>query len=268
MLIYQPPIAPTSIPVIDLSPSFSGDPDKVDAVAREIHKACREMGFFYISHHGIDQTLIDAAFEWAARFYDLPFGEKKALSMKQSAAAAGYEIGEQQLDSQTAGADKSPPDLKESFSFGMELPADHPLSLKRLRNYGHNQWPALPGFRELMLRYQADVQKLADHLLRLVARSLDLPADWFVPHFQAGAGSIRLLKYPPQPASAPQSVPEPIPIGARLRSWRRTASAGSKSATPTAAGCKPRRCPAPSSSTSAISWRAGPMASTTRTCIA
>src|SRR5262249_26540915 len=72
-----------------------------------------------------------------------------------------------------------------------------------VRNYGHNQWPtSLPSFRDAMLAYQAEVQKLARHLLRLVARSLDLPGEWFSEHFRMGSGSIRLLKYPPQPATA------------------------------------------------------------------
>ena len=203
MLIYHPPIAPKSIPVVDLSSSFSGSPQDIDNVARQIHRACREMGFFYVSHHGIDQQVIDAAFEWSARFFSLPTSEKTALNMKQSPAAAGHESGVQQLDSQTAGADKAPPDLKESYQFGMEIPNDHPWALKRIRNYGHNQWPAsLPGFREAMLQYQGEVQKLARHLLGLVARSLDLPIDWFAAPFQMGSGSIRLLKYPPQPTTA------------------------------------------------------------------
>ena len=84
----------------------------------------------------------------------------------------------------------------------MELPASHPLSQKRIRNYGHNQWPELPGFQETMLRYQGEVRKLGDHLLGLLARSLDLPLDWFVPHYQLCSQSVRLLKYPPQPESA------------------------------------------------------------------
>jgi isopenicillin N synthase-like dioxygenase len=160
------------------------------------------MGFFYVSHHGVDRSLIDAAFEWSARFFSLPAVEKRALNMKQSPGASGYESGEQQLDSQTADAAKAPPDLKESYSFGMDLPDDHPWALKRMRNYGHVQWPvALPGFREAMLKYQAEVVNLSDHLLRLIARSLDLPIDWFAPHFEMAARSIRLLKYQPQPAA-------------------------------------------------------------------
>jgi isopenicillin N synthase-like dioxygenase len=202
MLVYQPPLAPKNIPVVDLTPSFSGDMARIDSVAAAIHRACREMGFFYVSHHGIDQSLIEDTFEYSARFFSLPTEAKRALNMKNSPTVAGYECGDQQLDSQTAGAEKAPPDLKESFAFGMELPASHLLSQKRIRNYGHNQWPELPRFQETMLRYQGEVRKLGDHLLGLLARSLDLPLDWFVSHYQMCSQSVRLLKYPPQPQNA------------------------------------------------------------------
>jgi len=203
MIIYQPPVAPQQIPVIDLAPSFTGDPAAFDAVAYEIHKACREMGFFYVSRHGVPQGLIDRSFAWSKRFFDLPRGEKLALDMRKSPSTSGYESGVQQLDSQDTAAEKAPPDLKESFQFCIDLPDDHPWALKRLRNYGHNQWPAqLAGFREHMLEYQSVLAALRTHLLRLVARSLDLPADWFAPYFEMHSGSMRLLKYPPQPTDA------------------------------------------------------------------
>ena len=203
MLLYQPPVTPTSIPIVNVRPSFSDSPPDIDDVARQIHRACREMGFFYVSQHGIDQQVIDRAFAWSARFFALPASAKQALNMLQSPAAAGYEAGVQQLDSQTAGAEKAPPDLKESYQFGMELPPDHPWARKRVRTYGHNQWPAsLPGFREALLQYQGAVTHLARHVLRLLARSLDLPSDWFAGSFAMGAVSIRLLKYPPHPVTA------------------------------------------------------------------
>src|SRR5262249_15044152 len=93
MLIYQPPKAPKSIPVVDLGPSFSGEARAADQAAKQIHRACREMGFFYVSNHGIDQRLIDATFAWSAKFFELPLSDKRALNMKQSAGAAGYESG-------------------------------------------------------------------------------------------------------------------------------------------------------------------------------
>src|SRR5436189_198869 len=43
MIVYTPPAPAKTIPVVD----FHGDD-----VPREIHKACRETGFFYVANHG------------------------------------------------------------------------------------------------------------------------------------------------------------------------------------------------------------------------
>ena len=196
MIFYEPAQAAENIPVIDLSPSLAGDQSGQEAVAREIHKACRETGFFYVSHHGLAQSLIDAQFAWAARFFALPLDEKLAIHMKNSPSASGYEpIGGQTLDSQDAAADLAPPDLKEGYYCGMEAGANATLAA--------NQWPnALPGFREQMLSYAGAVRQVADHLIRLLARSLDLPGDWFDPFFTKPTVTLRLIKYPPHPEDA------------------------------------------------------------------
>ena len=204
MLVYTPPQRSKSIPVIDLAGASSLEPAEIKAVAAAIHRACRETGFFYVSNHGVTQSLIDAQFVWAKRFFDLPTKDKLALHMKQSPATAGYEpIGGQWLDSQDADAEVAPADLKESFYCGTELPPDHPWSVRRLRSFGHNQWPPqLPGFREQMLAYRGAMSDLGDSLLSLLALSLELPPDWFVPYFDMPVATLRLIKYPPQSASA------------------------------------------------------------------
>src|SRR5438105_3461727 len=101
MIVYSPPHPAKSIPVIDLSGSFSPDTDMRKQVAWEIHKACRETGFFYVSNHRVPEALLEAQFECARRFFELPLERKLAIHMKNSVATAGYEpIGGQVLDSQ------------------------------------------------------------------------------------------------------------------------------------------------------------------------
>jgi isopenicillin N synthase-like dioxygenase len=197
MLVYMPPQAPASIPVIDLGWQ-KGD------TARAIHRACRETGFFYIANHGVPDELIEGQFAWTKRFFDLPLAEKQDLHMSKSPAAAGYEpVGGQRLDSQDANAEIAPPDLKESFYCAMELPEDHPLALRKMRGFGHNQWPGrLPGFREQMLCYHAAMTALGDRLLTLIALSLELPEDWFKPSYDTPLATLRLIRYPPQPSAA------------------------------------------------------------------
>ena len=194
MIVYTPPAPAKTIPVVD----FHGRD-----VPREIHKACRETGFFYVANHGVPQSLIDAQFECARRFFELPMERKLALHMKKSASTAGYEpIGGQILDSQDAAAEKAPPDLKESFYIAMELPDEHPWAQKKIRSFGHNQWPDLPGFREQMLAYQAAARALGNRLLAKLALSLELPEDFFVPFYDMPGTTLRLLRYPPHPRAA------------------------------------------------------------------
>jgi isopenicillin N synthase-like dioxygenase len=204
MIIYTPPQAPTSIPVVDLSGSFSSNREERKKVSWEIHKACRETGFFYIRNHGVDQKLIDAQFDSARRLFELPISEKMAIHMKNSVSTAGYEpIGGQILDSQDPDSEKAPPDLKESFYVVMDLADDHPWSQKNIRGFGHNQWPGqLAGFREQTLAYQAAMRALGDRVLAMLALSLDLSEDHFKSFYDMPLTTLRMLRYPPHPAVA------------------------------------------------------------------
>ncbi len=148
MHIYTPPAPAKVIPVIDISDSFSPKLEVRRKVASEIHKACRETGFFFIAGHGVPEELVAVQFEYAKMFFDLPIEEKLAIHMKNSVSRFGYEpLGGQVLDSQDLSSGKAPPDLKESFYCGTELPADDPWAKKNIPAYGHNQWPQ--GFPEI-----------------------------------------------------------------------------------------------------------------------
>jgi isopenicillin N synthase-like dioxygenase len=197
MVPYVPPVVTREIPVIDLAPALGADIAMQRAVAWEIHKACRGTGFFLIANHGVDAGLVQAQFAASQRFFDLPLHERMALHMSVSPTHAGYEpIGGQTLDSDT------PPDLKESFYVNQDLPDDHHYVKARLRAYGGNLWPALPGFRAQMLAYYAAMAALSRQLMRLFALSLDLDAAHFEPYFDCPSATLRLIKYPPHPAAA------------------------------------------------------------------
>ncbi len=203
MNLYEPPRRLSYIPLVDLAPLQTGGPAAKRRIADEIGAACRDTGFFYIASTGISAELVAAQFEWARRFFDLPLAEKLAIDMKGSPTGAGYEpIGGQVLDSQDAGAPKAPPDLKESFYCGLDLPADDPLAVAKLRGFGHNRWPDLPGFADQMRAYFAAMSVLGAELVSLLALSLDLPEDWFASFHQPASGTLRLIKYPPHPQTA------------------------------------------------------------------
>jgi len=206
MIIYTPPKAAERIPVIDLAGTFAAVAGVAAwrSTAWDVHKACRETGFFYVANHGIPVELIAKQFDWARRFFDLPLERKMAIHMTKSPTFVGYEpVGVQVTDSQDPKVKASPPDLKEAFFIGTEIGPDHPYAGKAIRGYGHNQWPEdMPGLRADMLTYHAAISDLSMRVVRLLALSLDLPADYFAPMFDMPNTTLRMLKYPPQPASA------------------------------------------------------------------
>jgi isopenicillin N synthase-like dioxygenase len=203
MHIYTPPKPASNIPIVDLAGGRAGIAKVRSRAAQDIHRACRENGFFYVSNHGVAPELIDRQFEMAKRFFDLPIEDKTPLSLRLNRAAVGYEpIGGQKLDSQDTTKAAAPPDLKESFNWGTDVPADHPYTLAGYRGYGTNKSPPLSGFKEQTNDYADAMRSLGDLLLELVARSLDLPDDWFKPFFQSKGGKLRMIKYPPQPDAA------------------------------------------------------------------
>jgi isopenicillin N synthase-like dioxygenase len=201
MRLYTPPREADYIPIVDLERTLAGDSAGRAEAGWKIHKACRETGFFYVKNHRVPKKLLTDQFHWAERFFDLPLSEKLTLHMDNSPSRAGYEpMGGQILDSQEADGEKGPPDLKESFYLGVELEENHPLASEEVRAFGHNQWPSgLPGFRDQMLAYQSALAALANHILSLIALSLDLRADYFEPLFDVPTKTVRLIKYPPQP---------------------------------------------------------------------
>ena len=47
----------STVPVIDLETFLKGSPESKSRVARKIGDACRDVGFFYITSHGIPQNV-------------------------------------------------------------------------------------------------------------------------------------------------------------------------------------------------------------------
>lgn len=180
-----------ALPIISLANLNSNDLAERQAVADELGRACREVGFFYVVDHGMAQETVAQVFNQARRFFDLPLEEKQGLSIQRSRHNRGYvAMADEQLNPQ-AGAD-----MKEAFNIGVELAPDHPDLLAEKPFRGPNFWPELPGWREHMLSYF----RACEDLGRLIHRglSLDLGVDeaFFDRHLATPLATLRMLKYP------------------------------------------------------------------------
>jgi len=69
--------APTRLPIIDFSKWTSESiPEQRLDVAKELADACHNVGFVFIINHGISPELLDEAFGWSKRLFDLKTEEK------------------------------------------------------------------------------------------------------------------------------------------------------------------------------------------------
>jgi isopenicillin N synthase-like dioxygenase len=163
-----------NLPVIDVC-GRRGSAAERAAVARELRAACADTGFFYITGHGTPAALIEQVFHQSHLFFALPDDDKLALVTDKSACRRGYEPSRAQTLEPGA-----PPDLKEGFLAGLDLPADHPVVRNDPINHGPNQWPEqLPQFKQVMTSYFAEMIRVAEMLMRGLALSLDLADNYF-----------------------------------------------------------------------------------------
>lgn len=167
------------LPVIDLAA-----PD----VPARIEAACRDSGFFYVTGHGVPRTL-RASLDAAARaFFALPEHDKREIDMARGGKAwrGWFPVGAELTSGEQ--------DRKEGLYFGTELPAGHPLPL-----HGRNLFPRqVPELRTLVLTYLDDLTRVAQEVLRGVASSLGLAADYFAAGYTANPTVLfRIFHYPP-----------------------------------------------------------------------
>jgi len=189
------------IPVLDLGAYLAGEPGEVDRLGRELARIQEDIGFYYVTNHGVPGDLMKRATEQQRRFFALPMEEK--LKLKTNAAGLGFIPPKSTVYVTSNVNTNTKPDLNECLMTVKERPADHPSVIAGRRYHGPNQWPSddvLPGYKATMLEYYAAMEDLGYKMLPLYARALDLPADYFLPFFEDPTWTTRNQYYPPSRA--------------------------------------------------------------------
>jgi isopenicillin N synthase-like dioxygenase len=206
---------PNEVPVIDFAPLATTSASAIDAVAKEVDDAAREIGFFTVINHPVPVPMIRRIFAESARFFAQPLDEKLKLHMRNSATFRGYlpmdeEGGGQrnargravfgfQEHMEPSVAKKKKPNKTEVFQISLELPPDDPDVRAGKPLHGPNPWPEhLPGFREAVLDYYDTMRSFTGVMASLFARGLGLEQDFFVPFYTKPLIQLRLLHYLPQ----------------------------------------------------------------------
>ena len=182
------------IPQLDLGPYLAGSVAEREALARELRRIQENIGFYVVVNHGVAREPILEAYAALREFFALPLQEKLGIRINEK--SVGY-IPVRSTVYVTSKINRNTrPDLNETITIARERPDDDPDILSGLRFVGPNQWPAaLPGFRDAMIAYQEAMSALGYAMLPLYARALDLPADYFAPHFTRPTWWIRNTYY-------------------------------------------------------------------------
>ena len=181
------------LPIIDFAGVRAHDAAGTRSVARAIRDACLTDGFFYITNHGVPASVIEAVHAQGQAYF------RQAPEAKRLAAVNARHRGFNALgDAHMYEARK--PDHKEFFSIGLELPEDDPAVLAGEKLRGPNNWPpGMPAFRVAREAYYAAMLACGADLMRAVAVSLDLTADFFVACYRKPLQRTQIVYYPPQP---------------------------------------------------------------------
>ena len=196
MAAHQQPSSLTSftaVPVVDVSGLGSDAPAAQQAVADELGRAAREVGFLYVTGTGIDSALFMDLLDVTQRFFALPLEDKMRVYIGRSTNHRGYvPEGEEVF----AGGTR---DRKEAYDCGLELPPLDPDVLAGTFFLGPNQWPDLAGFAAAVTAWYDAVMALGRRLLRGFALALGQEPGLFDAAVTKPPSQLRLLHYPYDP---------------------------------------------------------------------
>ena len=193
---------PRIIPVLDLERLEQGA-SELRTFLFDLRTAARDVGFFYLTGHGITQPEIDAVLDAARDFFALPEADKLGIEMVKSSQFRGYTRAGGELT-------KGKEDWREQLDIGVERAAisQGPGVSAWTRLQGPNQWPAaLPDLKPALLAWQSKATDVAIRLLKAFALSLDQPQDAFDPIYSSEPNHrMKIVRYPGRDATGDQGV--------------------------------------------------------------
>lgn len=183
-----------TIPVIDVGPLVAGQQGATD-VGRQLHEACQDVGFFYVSNHGVPAQTCQAVLNEAHAWFGLPEHVKKQILIRPDTHYRGY----QQLGANVTRYEEGfQRDWHEAIDLYREL---SPKALPASPIHGPNQWPTqLPSFDTALRDYISNMLHLGQHLMRGIALGLGLQPTYFEGERAGQAQSYwctRVIHYPP-----------------------------------------------------------------------
>lgn len=180
----------TTVPELSLAAYTQGDEETRTNFQQALYAGFRHFGFIILKDHGIDETLLQRAYDLSASYFALPEDEKR-----KHIIGLGGQRGYTPFGTEHAKGNHFP-DLKEFWHVGQEFTTDDPLA----DIYEQNIWPENPtGFRETFLNLYQALENAGQVMLEALAPSIGVVPNYFKGMASDGNSILRLLHYPPIP---------------------------------------------------------------------
>ncbi len=187
----------TELPVLDLAQA--DDPAGRDEFTGRLLAATRDVGFFYLVGHGIEQARAAEIFAVARRLFALPEPDKRAVEMLLSPAFRGWtRLGGELTRGRT--------DWREQIDIAVDREQGRATDAEPWNVLeGRNQWPAaLAADLPTVQAWIDDLSAVGQRLLRVWAIALGQPADVFESTFTNPYPLLKLVRYPANPDATHQ----------------------------------------------------------------
>lgn len=175
------------IPILDVGRYFeTGDVQELHRLGEELRYIGEKIGFHCLVGHGIDEQMFESTFDAARRFLTLP-DDTKARIMIDDPEAAAMGIGWM-----PRGERRLPRRAKGNLNEAVLFKRDRSLRL------ADNPWlpeDVVPGFRDAVEAYAAEIERVALGLLPIYAVALGLEPDWFEAAFLDPFYRLRMTRY-------------------------------------------------------------------------
>ncbi|KAG2520783.1 hypothetical protein BBO99_00007134 [Phytophthora kernoviae] len=183
-----------SIPEVDFSSPNA---------AEQLRRACTEVGFFYLTHHGVPDSLKSQVYTEMRQFFSQPLEEKQKVLANEY--MRGYTLmNEETLDPtvQTRG------DTKEGYYICRHVSLDS--EEMQLPLHGPNVFPdtaTFPTFQETMEKYHTVMCDLGFSVAKLFAQAAGAKGHFDGPGmFDKPMAALRLLHYAPEKSDVAAGV--------------------------------------------------------------
>jgi isopenicillin N synthase-like dioxygenase len=181
-----------SLPVLDFS-RLDASPEEAGRFRDDLRRATHDYGFFYLTGHGVPESLVSRILETSRRFFELPDADKLSIENVLSPQFRGYtRVGGELTQGKV--------DWREQIDIGSERePVERGEGVADYwRLEGPNLWPdALPELQDVVTRWHDELSAIGMRLLQAWAQSLGAHPHVFDAAFAERPSTlIKIVRYP------------------------------------------------------------------------